>query len=214
MRKAIVFLLAVALLASQTSHANALGQWPSAPYAYPTSSWIGDWLWGTNGNHSGADLWGTESGSGSQGPSVYAAYRGTISNLWWLCDLGGTYDTRNYNCAGSPGVVRATKYGVTITNDDGLVVHNWHMADQGSFSSWVNPSLTVGQWVPQGQWLGWQGNATGVAFVLLHLHVTVGYNPNADLYQYSFDPTPYIGPNLRWDSPLRNPRQFFSYNGP
>ena len=219
-RVLFVFVTIAVLLIAQSTPGRALGQWPNAPYAYPSSSWVGYYLYGTNGNHTGADLWGTQNGLGSQGPSVYSAYAGTVKNLWWLCDMGGgVYETRNYNCAGSPGVIRATKYGVTILNDDGKAAHYWHMADQGTFSSWVEPALAVNQWLLQGTWLGYQGNATGVGTVLLHVHFTVGTNVNADFWQYSVDPSPYVGPNLRHGSPDQPPlgsqaTTWYGYNGP
>lgn len=209
-RSFAVVVSALALLLAQTVPARALPPYPGAPYAVPTNSWVGSFLFGSNGTHTGADLWGSASGAGSQGPSVYSAYSGYVSNVWWLCDFGGgVYETRNYSCGGA---VRTTKYGVTITVDDGGVIHNWHMADQATFSSWVNPDLAVGQWRPMGTWLGWQGNATGVGTVLLHLHFTYGVHPDFDWWTYALDPSPKVGPNLRDDSPLRG--QPLYYNGP
>lgn len=215
MRCIHVLMLAAVIVIANASPANALGQWPNAPYAYPTDSWVGDWLYGTNGNHTGADLWGTQSGAGSQGPAVHAAYQGYVANLWWLCEQsGGVFITRNYDCRSDPGVLRSTKYGVTIVGDDGIVTHYWHMADQATFSSWVQWDLFVDHWVPQGKLLGYQGNATGVAFTLLHLQFTVGYNYTQDSFAYAFDPTPYVGPNLRDGSPYQGRRAWFAYNGP
>lgn len=214
MRKSYVSLiLATLFIFSQSRPAYALGNWPSAPYAYATSSYVGQWLYGTNGNHTGADLWGSVNGSGSIGPSVYSAYSGYIRNVWWLWDKGGNvYETHNYDGTGQPGVLRSTKYGVSIQNDDGKATFYWHMADQSTFSSWVDSSITVGNWAPQGTYLGRQGNATGVAFVLLHLHFTVGTNYNADFWSTSLDPSPYVGPNLRDGSPEIG--NYYTYNGP
>lgn len=213
LRMIMAAIATIALLVTQVTPAHALGIWPSAPYAYPSSSWVGQWLYGTNGNHTGADLWGSQSGAGSQGPSVFTAYAGTVRNIWWLCDKsGGVYITKNYNCIGDSGVIRSTKYGISIENDDGMATFYWHMARQSDFQSWVDPSLAVGQWLRQGHWLGYQGNATGVGFVLLHLHFTVGTNVNADFWSYSTDPSPKVGPNLRANSPEIG--NYYSYNGP
>jgi hypothetical protein len=136
-----------------------------------------------------------------------------VKNLWYLWDYGGgTYGVHNYDGSGQPGVIRWVKYGVSILNDDSNATFYWHMADQGSFSSWVDPNMSVGQWLTQGMYIGRQGNATGSFSVLLHLHFTVGTNYNQDSVATSLDPSSYVGPNLRNGSPEVG--NFYYYNGP
>jgi hypothetical protein len=104
---------------------------------------------------------------------------------------------------------------VTVVNDNGGAAHYWHMADQATFNSFVNPSLAVNQWVPMGQWLGWQGNATGIGFVLLHLHFTMGTRTDRDCcMSESMDPTPWVGPNLRHGSPDQYRQKWYEENAP
>src|SRR5919109_5075052 len=122
MRRSVLALgFAFLFLVAQSRPAAALGNWPSAPYAYMTSSYVGQWLYlSNNGNHTGADFWGSVDGSGSIGPSVYTAYSGYVKNLWYLWDYGnGTFGVHNYDGTGQPGVTRSVKYGVSMLNDDG-----------------------------------------------------------------------------------------------
>ena len=110
-RIALLAVLALAITRAAWVEPASASIDPDAPYAYPTSSWVGPMLFDPNGGHTGADLWGNQSGAGSVGPSVYAAAGGTIAHIWWLCwnvvelKLQGPSPT-----ACSPGM----KYGVTI----------------------------------------------------------------------------------------------------
>lgn len=208
----------VALLVAQQSPSLALGQWPAAPWAIPSGTRIGNFIWGTPtsvGTHTGVDIWTkldcTGSGAdGVQGEPVYATAGATVQYLWWL-NSDGTSTT--YAKDGG-----SIKYGVSLSHSAAYVyTYYWHMGNQATGASYVAPSLAPGQAVSMGTFLGYQGNATGVLNQCTHLHFTVSTNPSGDTWSTAVNPTYYIGPDVSYTSPTHVPTDgtfLVSYNGP
>lgn len=220
-KAAAIVIAILAVILTETSPAAALGQWPAAPWAIPTGTRIGNWIWGTplpgGATHTGVDLWTkldcTGTGSdGVEGEAVYATAGATVKYLWWL-NSDNTVTTSPK--AGDAGSV---KFGVSLYHQAAyLYTYYWHMANQSTRVSYVNSSLAVGQGVTMGTLLGYQGNATGVYNSCTHLHFTVSTNPGGDDWSTAVNPTYYIGPDVSYTSPNHVPTDgsyLVSYNGP
>lgn len=93
------------------------------------TSTVTEWPGGYSGIRDGVHM-GTDFGV-PQGTPLLATTTGTITQVYISAKYG---------------------WGIDITNDDGIVIRNWHMS---------RIDVTRGQWVTEGQVIGLTGGATG-----------------------------------------------------
>ena len=171
-----------------------------APFILPTSGFIG-LLWADPARpynlfhkHSGIDIFG----DGEPGTVAnYAAYDGYLTRLsYW-------------------------KSAVIIRHDDPLQAGRtiWtyysHMASEDGLTSYIVddfPAGTTNKWVEQGTLLGYQGTYSGTdAPIAMHLHFSIvasgtdGSFLNETNLSNTFDPSPYLGMSLNFDSVKNRP---------
>jgi hypothetical protein len=162
---------------------------PQAPFAFPTSGFIG-YLWGDTFDashpHQGIDIFG---GQGVGIVPVYAAAAGYLSRL---ADWKSSLIVRIPSDPLQPGRQIWTYYT--------------HMADLDgkSLISDAFPPGTSEVFIEAGTFLGYQGNFSGTPGqpVGVHLHFSIvqddgrgGFRNELDI-QNTLDPTPYLGLNL------------------
>jgi hypothetical protein len=190
--------VATLVLSAQVS-ADALGIWPSAPWAVPSGHWVGNFIWGTPtsaGTHTGVDLWTNQDCTGNwdnghQGTNVYSPAAGSVVYVWWLNTDGST---TSYQVNSS-----SIKYGISIYHPSlGRYTYYWHMANMATGTSYIMAAIVPGLNVYEGTELGWQGDATGVLNQCVHLHFTVSSSSSGDSWGSSLDPSSFIGPNLNY----------------
>jgi len=181
-----------------------IGNWPNAPMAIPTSGYIGK-LQDQDG-HSGIDIWTSKDESyNPPGNEVRLSYEGKLvafleSDYHQNKKIGLVFE-HNIDPAYASFVPYLHVYTLYF-----------HLANDSTGESYINPSLQKGQTYPMGTLLGYQGNMKFYKdnHAIVHLHFCVARTASCAT-RLPLDK--YLGPDLSWPPPPNYLMDYIEYNG-